>query len=163
MSDEKQPEKPTVELPAVPPWAIELTREVRGARADIGLVSNDLGVVKDRLLIVEKWKGEAELRASRTSERVREGSQHDMERDAKVAGVIVWQRGVDEKLGALDTKIDTAASAQTEAIVAGVRGAVTDALSSAAKNPTLRKLGIALVGLALVAIQVALSYLTRHM
>jgi len=56
-------DKPTTQLPAVPEWAVELTRlakttkeEVRGLRADVGLVANDLSLVKERVAIIETWR-----------------------------------------------------------------------------------------------------------
>ncbi len=56
MSD--MPEQPkTKELPAVPDWAIELTKSMkegfRVTNANIETVSNDLGIVKQRVEILE--------------------------------------------------------------------------------------------------------------
>lgn len=89
--DDKPQEKATVQLPAVPDWAIELTREVKGARADIGLVSNDLGVVKDRLNIVEAWKVEQDARAAKNSMRAQQSSEVDLDHEAKIAAAIIRQ------------------------------------------------------------------------
>lgn len=57
MTDDKPEQPKTVELAAVPPWAVELTRSMkegfRTTNANIEVVSNDLSVVKDRVSILE--------------------------------------------------------------------------------------------------------------
>jgi len=79
---------------------LDLAKEVRGARADISLVSNDLGIVKDRLVIVETWKNDADSRANRTSLRVDQASEVDLEQAAALAAEKVAR----EELAA---KVDT--------------------------------------------------------
>ena len=79
---------------------VELTKEVRGARADISLVSNDLGIVKDRLVIVETWKNDVDTRANRTSMRVEQASKVDLEQAAALAAEKVAREE-------LATKVDT--------------------------------------------------------
>lgn len=80
---------------------VELTREVRGARADISLVSNDLGIVKDRLVIVETWKNDVDTRANRTSLRVEQASKVDLEQAAALAAEKVAREELAAKVDAL--------------------------------------------------------------
>ena len=102
MSDEKPPEQPTTkEIPRVDP-VLELLKEVRtevrAARVDINLVSNDVTIVKDRVGLVEKRVESLEEARARTSSGVRQLSTNDLEQDAKLAEVIVWRKGIDDKL-----------------------------------------------------------------
>lgn len=88
---------------------VELTREVRGARADISLVSNDLGIVKDRLVIIENWKNDSESRAARTSMRVEQGSKVDLEQAAALAAEKVAREELASKVDtllAIGTKLE---------------------------------------------------------
>lgn len=107
-------EKPTVEFTAAPDWAVKMTErflaEFGKTNANISIVSNDLGVVKDRLIIVEDWKRSQES-ASRppplTSERVHavaeeHASQVSMESEAQLA----QERAAREELAA---KVDALA------------------------------------------------------
>ena len=94
MSDEPKPQLTTVQMQAVPTWAIDLKlavddlrTEVRGSRADIALVSNDLGVVKDRVVVLERRADEQDRRATSNSQRVRENSQQDLGQDAAIAAI----------------------------------------------------------------------------
>lgn len=95
MPDEDKPPMPpqptTKQLPAMTDRALleDLAREMRGARADIGLVSNDLGIVKDRLVIVENWKGEQDARASKLSGGVRGLSQSEAGQNMQIASLSV--------------------------------------------------------------------------
>lgn len=97
MPDEKPPEKVTTQLPAVPEWAVELTRTTkdgfRAVRADLELVANDLSLVKERVTIIETWRNDQDMRASRNSNRVKElaetTSHIDLTHDAKIAAEIV--------------------------------------------------------------------------
>lgn len=83
---EKPPEKETVAMAKVPDWAIELTRSVKSGiaevRADISLVSNDLGVVKDRVTILESER-------AKLSGGVRGLSSASLETDAKLAQALL--------------------------------------------------------------------------
>jgi septal ring factor EnvC (AmiA/AmiB activator) len=81
-------EHTTGELPKVDP-VLEILKEVRSdvhaLRADVALVSNDLGVVKDRVALVETRVVDLEAARSRTSNRVREVSQSDLNQEAQLA------------------------------------------------------------------------------
>lgn len=163
------PEQPkTVNIPALTDRALleDLTRvvkahvthvEERFDHADITLsaVVKEGQRTKVRLTNIEERVDAVEGRVGRTSSRVREGSEHDMSRDAKMADVIVWRNGVDTKLTALDTKITTAADAQTVAIVEGVK----DAIASVAKSPMGKMIGYSLGALVLQALALATAYL----
>lgn len=78
--EDTQPSHSTAVLPVITPTEValaELMKEVRGARADISLVSNDLGIVKDRVGIIESWKNDQDARASRNSAGVKNLSATD--------------------------------------------------------------------------------------
>lgn len=66
-----------------------LTKVVEGGfakvHADIELVSNDLGIVKDRVVILEKWKIEADGRTTAHSIKVRSISESDLTQNAELA------------------------------------------------------------------------------
>lgn len=110
MSDEKPPEKPTTQLPAVPDWAIELTKSVRLGFGDVqkrldeqdvkldnqdakldkvvteGIESNTrLTRIEVRVDGVERHVGDLESRVGRASNRVREVSQSDLDQSAQLA------------------------------------------------------------------------------
>lgn len=70
-----------------------------------------------------------------------------------------WRRQVDSRLANVVTReeLRTVTDAQTEALVASINS-IADRI---AHNPTVRKLGLALAGLAFVAINAAVAYLTR--
>ena len=94
-------EKPTVELPAVPAWAIELTKEVKGARADIGLVANDVSIVKDRVAVVESRVLSLEEARKVNSMRAQQSSSIDLEHESKLAAEIVARTELAAKVDAL--------------------------------------------------------------
>lgn len=100
--DEKQPK--TTELPAVDP-VLELLKEVRSevrnVRTDVHLVANDLSVVKDRVGLIETRVIDLEAARARTSNRVREVSEHDLAQESKLADIIIWRQKTDEKLDAI--------------------------------------------------------------
>ena len=129
MSD-KPEEKPTIELPAVPAWAIELTREVRGARADIGLVANDVSIVKDRVAVVESRVLSLEDARKNNSLRAAGASQMDLEHEAKIAAEIVARQELASKVDALTAtqalqlailgRLDKVTSNPTVKVIAGM-------------------------------------------
>ena len=106
MNDEMPPQPTTKELPAVPQWAAELTILVKRMAADIGLVSNDLGILKDRVGILEAAKVETENRASRNSAGVRGLSSANLEQDAQLLQEKTAREDLAVKVDALDTKTD---------------------------------------------------------
>jgi hypothetical protein len=77
------PPQPTTtgRLPAADPILVAiatLTGEVRGARADISLVSNDLSIVKDRVTVLETER-------TKLSGGVRQLSNADLSKDAIIS------------------------------------------------------------------------------
>ncbi len=144
--DETLPGTTTAALAVIDPVLVALTKltlSVERVGADVRLVSNDLGIVKDRLVIVENWKGEQDMRASRTSTGVRNLSLSDLEHAAQLA----QERGAREALAkeVAAIKVDTAA--QTEMLVT-IRDAVTGVL----KSPMVIKIAYAAGGAILAAL-----------
>lgn len=128
MSDEKMPEQPkTAELPAADPVQVLLLKLQRGMDAgflnmgaDIKLVANDLGVVKDRVTLLER-------RADTTSDRVKQQSSSDLSQDAQLA----QERVAREELAA---KVDALTSTQATQL------AILGRLDKVASNPTVKVL-----------------------
>ena len=114
--------------------------------ANVDMVSNDLGLVKERIGIIEVWRHDVDSRASRNSARAQQASNHDMEADAKLAAVITWRAGVDEKLAQVPTKEDLAKTtlAQTNQLIDSLK-----------KNPYVSK-ALTILGTAIV------TYLATH-
>jgi hypothetical protein len=137
--DENRSEMPsqptTVQLPAVPPWAIELTKSVKTGiaelRADVALVSNDLGIVKDRVTILESRRNDDDARAARISGGVRNLSTTDAEQSAQLA----QERAARE---ALATKVDELATTNVTQL------AILTRLDKVASNPTVKLLMFAI-------------------
>lgn len=195
-ADDKQPdEKKTVEIAAVPEWAVKMTErilsELGKTNANIALVSTDMGVVKERLGIVEDWKRKLEQGPSipppppLTSERVRavidghpsqmdlktqaelaETIAKDIERDRKIAETHEGLQALAATAATKDDVAKLAADTATKAEVKTIADAqTTDIVTSleklAARNKTVRNLLIALGGLAFLAVNAATTYLMR--
>lgn len=109
----------------VPPWAIELTREVKGTRADIALVSNDLSIVKDRVTILEAHRNDTDMRIGRTSYRVQQASESDLAHESRLAAEIVARQ-------ALDAKVDSLTASQEAQL------AILGRLDKIATNPHVK-------------------------
>lgn len=149
---EEPPEQPrTAQLPAAKPEDI-LVAELRlGFRtittrldtqdATLDAVVREGQRANSRLTRIEERVDDFEGRIGRTSSRVRQDSEMDMSRDAKLAEVIIWQNGVNEKLAATATKTDlaTVTESQTAAILAG--------FDSLRKSPLLKMVGTLILGL----------------
>jgi chromosome segregation ATPase len=122
-------EKKTKEMPAVPSWAIELTRSVKEGiaevRADVALVSNDLGIVKDRVTILESER-------ARFSNGVRALSGTDLTHEAQLAA---------EKVAREDLAKEVADLKATNA----TQLAILSRLDNIAKNPLVKTLGAMLL------------------
>lgn len=146
MSDEQPAEKPTVEIAQVPQWAVNLTIMVKdGLRemgADIKLVSNDLGIVKDRINIIESWKNDQDSRSARTSQRVQQASQSDLEQVAQLA----QERAAREELAG---KVDALTTTQATQL------AILARLDAVAKNPLAKTLAAMLA-------TAAITWLAAH-
>lgn len=170
MSDDMPEQPKTVRIETPPDWAVAMSErmvaEFGKTNANIAIVSNDLGVVKERLGIVEDWKRKQELVPSipppspLTSQRVgaivdERASQMNLEQDARFAVMLVAK---DEEIAKLRAEsatkadiakaLDDAARTQTAAIVEGVKATV----DTIAKTDTWQKLKGALVPVLMVAI-----------
>lgn len=99
--------------------------------ADIALVSTDLGVVKDRVNVLEAFKVDSESRMSRTSTAVRGASQVDMEQAAQLA----QERTAREDLAKQVASLATTNAAQL---------AILSRLDRLAANPAVKVLLFAL-------------------
>lgn len=105
--------KKTTQLAPVPQWAVELTQAMKEGfkltNANIEIVSNDVGVLKDRVAIIESWKNDSESRMTRTSGRVQQASQVDLEQAAQLA----QERAAREALASEVAAIKAETSTQT--------------------------------------------------
>jgi hypothetical protein len=135
---EKPPEKPTVEIQKPPDWAIALSEKVdsgfRGVRADIHLLDNSVGAVKERLIVLETWKKETEERTQKHSGGLARASEVDAKHDAAIAQIMT-------DLKDLKDRPDT-----TDTIIAAVK--------DGAKTPTGQKLIGGLVSVLLLVLAV---------
>ena len=105
MTDDMPAQPKTTELPAADPVLIgiaDLAREMRGVRADIALVSSDLGIVKARVTILESHRNDSDERAARTSNRVEQASEADLAHESKLAAEIVARGELAAKVDALN-------------------------------------------------------------
>jgi uncharacterized phage infection (PIP) family protein YhgE len=135
--------RPTAQLPAVPDWAVELTKSVKSGfaevKADLSLVANDVTVVKDRVTVVESRVGALEESRKATSIRVRESQASDLEHAAQLAQ--------------LSANFQELIAKQTEAQTSEIAALV----QRAAATPQGQKLLNAVVGLAATAVVVVWS------
>lgn len=126
--------KPTKQLPAMTDRALleDLAREVRAtrsevtqSRADIQLVSNDLGILKQRVSIIEGLRTEDALRAAKLSGGVRGLSQSDAGQKLEIAS--------------LSVKVDDLAKSQ-EVLTKSqdVQLAILTRLDKLASNPSIK-------------------------
>ncbi len=134
---EKPPEKPTARIEVPPPWAVAMAEKMetgfRGVRADIHLVDNSVGAVKERLIVLETWKKESEERQTKHSGGLVRASQNDMKHDSDIAQLMTDVKAIKER--------DTA-------------GKVIAAMKDAAKVPAVQRIGSALGALLLLAIAI---------
>lgn len=135
MSDTKEsmPAQPkTTELPAVPAWAVELTRYVKEgiSRLDgsIGDIEQNVQMLVGQGKALTKWRGEMDawreevdgrLRAG--SIRAKEPSQHDVEIRAELSEERKAREALALKVADIETKTDeqTKALARIESAVTG--------------------------------------------
>lgn len=121
MSDDKPQEKPTVQLEQVPPWAVKMTErmiaEFKATNANIDVVSNDLGILKQRVSIIEGLRTEDALRASKYSGGIKGLSQSDEGQNMQIASLSVKLDELAVKTATKD-EVSTLLSSQTTAILA---------------------------------------------
>lgn len=167
MSDEK----PTTQLPAVPPWAIELTTTVKdgfrqvNARLDAVESNLDLqgGSVVDlgkRMTTLEQRVGGVEQRANEGSMRVKAESSTNLQQDAAIASIVTEQAEAKKRDEAIqaeqaeakkrDGVTQMALAQNTQLTQKGV-----DTLKAVTSNPALKALAAA-------AIAFAMAWLAKH-
>lgn len=132
--------KPTKELPAVPEWAIELTKSVKTGFAHVegrmdsldskvDTLAHGLGTVTDEVSTIKvefaEFKGSTNEKFRAHSIPIREASSTDMRHDAAIADVVT-------KVTAIEAKVD----ANT-----GITEEVKKLLVDGAKSPTVRLWG----------------------
>lgn len=132
--------KPTKELPAVPEWAIELTKSVKTGFAHVegrmdsldskvDTLAHGLGTVTDEVSTIKvefaEFKGSTNEKFKAHSIPIREASSTDMRHDAAIADVVT-------KVTAIEAKVD----ANT-----GITEEVKKLLVDGAKSPTVRLWG----------------------
>lgn len=132
--------KPTKELPAVPEWAIELTKSVKTGFAHVegrmdsldskvDTLAHGLGTVTDEVSAIKvefaEFKGSTNEKFKAHSIPIREASSTDMRHDAAIADVVT-------KVTAIEAKVD----ANT-----GITEEVKKLLVDGAKSPTVRLWG----------------------
>lgn len=132
--------KPTKELPAVPDWAIELTKSVKTGFAHVegrmdsldskvDTLAHGLGTVTDEVSTIKvefaEFKGSTNAKFATHSIPIREASQTDMRHDAAIADVV-------SKVTAIESKVD----ANT-----GITEDVKRLLVESAKSPTVKLWG----------------------
>ncbi len=142
--------KPTTKLEAVPPWAIELTQAMKSGiaevRADVALVSNDLGLLKTRVSIMESLRVEDEARVVKLSGGVRGLSNADMGHESKLANVIIETEHLKTAIvetHALASRAAATLQEQSDFMGVGKRG--LQWLSSKEGRNALAQLGAAVV------------------
>ncbi len=138
------PEQPkTTQIAAVPQWAVELTQAMKSGiaevRADVALVSNDLGLLKTRVSIMEGLRTEDDMRASKYSGGIKSLSTSNAEQDAQLA----QERMAREALAAKVDKLDEVLQAQSDFMGIGKRGA--EWLASKEGRTAMAQLGAAIV------------------
>ena len=103
MSDEKPPEKPTVEFEKPPAWAISMMERQQEAFADLrgdistigekvdnveknmGLLTGEVGVVQKEVAVLFQWKTDVDERMRSHSVRARQPSEQDLENASQLA------------------------------------------------------------------------------
>jgi hypothetical protein len=141
----------TVQLPAVPPWAIELTRSVKdgfqGVNARLDTVETNLDLqgqqgvdLGKRMTTLETRVGNIEERQNTGSLRVKQESQTNLNQDAAIAQIITEQAEAKKR----DTATQ-AAVAQNTRITQEIR----DVVVGVATNKKVIFVGKVLFGLAM--------------
>lgn len=140
MSDEKPPEKPTVQMVRPPDWAIALTEKVTtgfaavnerlgNVEANIELQGGSVLDVGKRVTLIEERLGKTEERLATNSVRARSASEVDVQHDATIASIVT-----DVAL------LKTSQAKQT---------AILERLDAIAANPMVRRVAYAIGGLIL--------------
>lgn len=158
--NEPPPLPKTTQLPAVPDWAIELTRSMKhgfgaiNARLDAQEVSLERVVnegirTNTRLSRIEERVDELEGRIGRTSTRVREVSQTDLEQGAQLVQERSAREAVAVKVDALAADLAQLAATNTAQL------AILARLDKVASNPMVKTI-------AAMALTALITWLTSH-
>lgn len=110
-------------------------------RIDIQLVSTDVQVIKDRVVILEKWKLENEERVSRHSGGTKQLSQDNLKQDAAIA--MLHTKTDQQSVEIAETK---SLVEKNNAMTARIEKAATDVLSSPRVKALSWALWLALAG-----------------
>ncbi len=160
-------EKPTRRIEPPPDWAIALKEQMengfRGIRADYALLTNDFGLLRDRVIILENARNLEDERAAKHSGGFRQLSDSDHKQDAAIANIVTEVTGLKKSQEA-----QTAEIAATKALVvagnadtADLKRELIDGVKSFWKRHP--RLETALVGLLLAAFALATAWLAGRM
>lgn len=158
--NEPPPLPKTTQLPAVPEWAIELTRSVKSgfgainSRLDAQEVSLERVVnegirTNTRLTRIEERVDELEMRIGRASNRVREVSQTDLEQSAQLVQERTAREAITAKVDALAADIATLSATNSTQL------AILSRLDRVTSNPMVKTVA-AMIATALI------TWLTSH-
>lgn len=171
MGDEQQPpEKKTVEIPAVPPWAVSLTERFNGVESKLGEVVETVGSMKSGLANVtdhantiaadfHKFQGEVVEKFRNESMRAKSPSSFDQEAAAELAKTKVELAETKAKHEALQataaTKDDLAkVLTENQAQTAELK-LQTQMMDRILGNPAVKKIGYAALGVIGLALAIA--------
>lgn len=165
MSDEAKPTDKTTEpldqgeIHALLLKKLQQTMEAgfTGIRADFSVLTNDFGVLRDRVILGEKRLDDLEKRSGMTSERVRGESKTNEDQNGVIGTLVADVAQAKADLAA--AKADIASVKDTIGSASEFRKLLVDTTKEAIANPMVKKLGLALVGLALQAIAAGTTYL----
>jgi len=103
----------------------EMQTAFKNLSANVELVSNDIGVVKERITILESWRSDQDVRITRASDGLRQASQADMAQEALLAE----ERTARE---ALAKQVETLSATNETQL------AILSRLDKIASNPTIK-------------------------
>lgn len=132
-------------LDAVASFRAEVNSGLTHLTADVQLVSNDLGIVKDRVAIIEGWKNDQDARAARNSKRVQQVSESDLAQEAKIAETIVKQQALESAIHETRAMVEPIAmQIQKQSDLMGIGKAGVKWLASSEGRATLLQVAAAL-------------------
>lgn len=155
--------RPTHELPAVPPWAIELVTVTKQTAAkvddmadkvdnierNVELQGGEIGIVKKEIALVYEWKATIEEKVKTHSMRAKSASEMDMSHEAKLSEAIAALSEERAKREELEAKAATKADVDK---VLAENKLQTQALNTILGNPMVKRIGTAIGALILLAI-----------
>jgi hypothetical protein len=129
-----------------------LVIDVTRLTANVELVSSDLGIVKDRVAILESRRNDDDARANRNSARVRQVSESDLEQQAQLAQEKAAREALASEVSGLKET-----NAKQLVILDRLEGFAT----KFAASPVVRRIGYAAGVLILSLLTAATGYLAR--